>query len=61
MPTPVVEVFLLQNSNKPNPSHVLFRDMDENGKAYGKFIQNENFMGTGKDGFVTYVTQALNN
>ena len=34
--------------------------MDENCEAYGKFIQNEIFKGTGNDGVVLYATQALN-
>ena len=50
----------MQNSNQPNPSHVLFNNMEENSEAHAKFIQNKIFMGTGKDGFVTYASQAMN-
>ena len=58
VPTPV-RVFLMQDSNQPNPRHVVFNPM-ENSEGYAKFVQNKIFMGTGKDGFVTHASQALN-
>ena len=58
VPTPV-EVFLMQNSNQPNPKHVIFNNL-ENSKAYSTFIQKDIFMGTGKNGLVMYASQALN-
>ena len=57
--TPVKD-FLLPDSNEPDRSHMLFSNLEENCEAYGNVIQNEVFMGTGTNGFVTYATQALN-